>query len=152
MTTFCPPGIVGPIVHPIDSLQHLNTSCANVWRIVSGATNGTVPPTLLPQTVDVRDVAQAQVRAMRCEAAKGQRFVLCGFYIDLQLLVDYLREQFPDHRDTIPEGQPGVRNQRGPIAKLDATKAEEVLQMKWTPWKKTYSDLLEQLWKLDASL
>ncbi|WFC97296.1 hypothetical protein MYAM1_000005 [Malassezia yamatoensis] len=148
LTTFCPPGVVGPIVHPVQSLEHLNTSCANVWRIVSGATNNTVPPTLLPQTVDVRDLAKAQVKAMGMEKANGQRFVLCGYYIDLQLVVDYLREEFPQHRDTIPIGNTGVRNQPGPVAKLDVSKAEEVLGMTWIPWKKTYGDLVRQLWQM----
>ncbi|WFD44779.1 hypothetical protein MPSI1_003450 [Malassezia psittaci] len=150
LTTFCPPGVVGPMVHPVSSLEHLNTSCANVWRIVSGATNNSVPPTLLPQTVDVRDVAKAQVNAMSIDEAKGKRFVLCGYYIDLQLVVDYLREQFPEHCDTIPVGNPGVRNQPGPIAKLDVSQAEKILNMTWTPWKQTYSDLVSQLWRMNG--
>lgn len=150
LTTFCPPGIVGPIVHPLASLDELNTSCANVWRLVSGETNGNVPLTLLPQTVDVRDVATAHVNAMECEAAKGKRFILCGNYIDLQLVVDYLRGKFPDHCDTIPVGNTGVRNQPGPIAKLDSSHAEKVLGMVWTPWQKTYQDLVTQLWDLHA--
>jgi len=150
LTTFNPPGIVGPIVHPLKNLDELNTSCANVWRLISGATNGQVPPTLLPQTVDVRDVAKAQVLAMSNPRARGERFILCGYYIDMQLIVDFLRAKYPDHVSTIPEGNPGTRNQPGPVAKLDTSKAEQILGMTWTDWKTTYGDLAEQLWNFSV--
>ena len=148
LTTFCPPGIVGPIVHPVKALDQLNTSCANVWRLISGQTNGQVPPTLLPQTVDVRDVAKAHVYAMSNPRSKGERFILRGYYIDMQVIVDYLREIFPSHRATIPVGEPGTRNQPGPVARLDASKAERLLGMTWTTWNETYKDLATQLWDM----
>ena len=151
LTTFNPPGIVGPIIHPVKSMEELNTSCANVWRLITLGDHSEVPPTLLPQTVDVRDVSKAQVLAMSNPAARGQRFILCGYYIDMQVIVDYLRRKYPEHATMIPKGNPGTRNQPGPIAKLDSTKAEKILGMSWIPWQKTYGDLAEQLWELSAS-
>ncbi|EDP41455.1 hypothetical protein MGL_4160 [Malassezia globosa CBS 7966] len=148
LTTFNPPGIVGPIAHPLERLEDLNTSCANVWHLVSGSCDE-VPPTFLPQTVDVRDVSKALVDAMSNPATRGERFALCGYYVDMQVVVDYLRKTFPERRDAIPAGNPGTRNQPGPIARLDASKAERVLGITWTPWEKTYGDLVKQLLELE---
>ncbi|PWN39818.1 NAD(P)-binding protein [Ceraceosorus guamensis] len=152
LTTFMPPGIIGPIVHPVAKMEDLNTSCANVWSVVSGAAGG-VPPTLLPQTVDVRDVAKAHVEAMsHPEKSANQRFSLCGYYMDWQLVVDFLKSRFPEHASTLPTGTPGTPNQPGPVAKLDSAKAKNLLGIEWTPWQDTFADLTSQLYQLQENV
>ncbi|MDN3351957.1 aldehyde reductase [Actinomadura sp. DC4] len=71
LTVINPCGIFGPLLGP-----HLSSSTGLVKAMLDGAMP-TVPPVYFG-VVDVRDVADIHVRAMRHPAAGGERFLACG--------------------------------------------------------------------------
>lgn len=76
LTILCPPMVYGPAVHQIESLQNMNTSSADIYRLCNGSLKE-VPETRVYAWVDVRDIAELHARAYETEEAAGQRF-LCA--------------------------------------------------------------------------
>jgi nucleoside-diphosphate-sugar epimerase len=56
--------------------------------------------------VDVRDVARSHVDALENSAAANQRILLISGMITPQLVVNYIRKNFPELRSRVPEGNP----------------------------------------------
>jgi nucleoside-diphosphate-sugar epimerase len=54
ITILNPPMIYGPLEHGVDSIDKLNTSSKDIYRLINGSEK-TIPPTGLPAYVDVRD-------------------------------------------------------------------------------------------------
>jgi len=52
--------------------------------------------------VDVRSVADLQIRAMEMAAASGERFIASAGYLSFQEIAELLRERYPDRN--IPKG------------------------------------------------
>jgi nucleoside-diphosphate-sugar epimerase len=52
--------------------------------------------------VDVRDVAQAHIRAMELPEASGQRFMLVGGRFSNKRIADIIRELYPELQDKLP--------------------------------------------------
>lgn len=75
ITTMCLPMIFGPILHHINSLNELNESNDQIWKIINGE-NKEFPPTGVPAFVDVRDVAVGHVSALTVPQASNARYVL----------------------------------------------------------------------------
>jgi nucleoside-diphosphate-sugar epimerase len=75
--TIQPPLVFGPCEHET-TLESLNESNAQVWRIVSSGKDAIVPPTVVWQWVDVRDVAAAHVAAIEPSVKGNQRFLVSG--------------------------------------------------------------------------
>jgi nucleoside-diphosphate-sugar epimerase len=73
--TIQPPMVFGPCKHDV-SLDSLNESNAQIWRIVSGGKNAIVPATVMWEWVDVRDAAAAHIAAIAPEVKGNQRFLL----------------------------------------------------------------------------
>jgi nucleoside-diphosphate-sugar epimerase len=55
LTTICPPMVYGPAFHTISSLDHMNTSSADIYRLMNGSEK-TVPNTQYYAFCDVRYV------------------------------------------------------------------------------------------------
>ena len=63
------------------SITDLNTSNKIVWNTISAGESNPVPPTRAPVWVDVRDVADALVKALATrEAGGGRMMVAAGVY------------------------------------------------------------------------
>ena len=67
----------GPCEHDV-TLETLNESNSQLWRIVSGGADAKVPPTGVWRWVDVRDVAMAHVSAIEPSVEGNQRFLISG--------------------------------------------------------------------------
>lgn len=78
ITTLCPPMIYGPPLHFPPSLNELNESNAQLWKIISSGKNAEVPDAHTPLFVDVRDAAMAHVLAMENPKAANQRYAVVG--------------------------------------------------------------------------
>lgn len=72
----CPPMIVGPPIHSVDKLDHLNESLDQLWNVISGRNGDEIPPTGFPAFADVRDVAEAQIVSF--EKNINGRFLVYG--------------------------------------------------------------------------
>ncbi|WP_167561135.1 aldehyde reductase [Bradyrhizobium sp. AS23.2] len=55
--------------------------------------------------VDVRDVADAHIKAMTHPAASGQRFLVAGKFLWLKDVSDILARAFPDYASRLPTGE-----------------------------------------------
>eukprot|EP01112_Ceratiomyxa_fruticulosa_P021545 TRINITY_DN7616_c0_g1_i2.p1 TRINITY_DN7616_c0_g1~~TRINITY_DN7616_c0_g1_i2.p1 ORF type:complete len:140 (-),score=29.41 TRINITY_DN7616_c0_g1_i2:40-459(-) len=135
--------IFGPIEHNA-SLANLNESTKALWDIVT-APSDVVPNTDVPAFVDVRDVAEAHVKAVENDKAHG-RYLLSSSSYTWQEVIDIVRKNFPEHK-IAPLGKPG---QYHPTFKLDHTKAQTELGIHFTPLEKTVTDTFTQLFALQS--
>ena len=62
LATICPPMVYGPAIQPIESLNHLNESTADIYRFMNGSADK-VQLNGFWAYVDLRDVALEHVRA-----------------------------------------------------------------------------------------
>ena len=69
--------IFGPPEQSVSSTTALNTSADMVYGLISGKSKD-LPPQGLPLFVDVRDVAQAHVLALKHDSVIGKRVLLSG--------------------------------------------------------------------------
>lgn len=101
LATILPPMVYGPLLDEEKaSLEHLNTSSADIWRLMNG-TLTTTPSTPMPAFVDVRDVGLAHVRAFE-ETGDGGRYLVCAGEFTYKQVCNILREEFPDLIPHIP--------------------------------------------------
>lgn len=99
VATVNPPMVYGPVEHDID-INKLNTSIADIYRLMNGSQ--TEPgPTAFPTFADVRDVAEAHLRAFEREEP-GRYFVTSGSF-EYRDVCKILRETLPDRKDKIPD-------------------------------------------------
>jgi nucleoside-diphosphate-sugar epimerase len=71
------PLIFGPPEQSVNSTTSLNTSTETIYQLISGKTKH-LPENGLPLFVDVRDVAEAHVRALKNDSVIGKRVLLSG--------------------------------------------------------------------------
>lgn len=118
------------------SLESLNTSTRRISDYLLGKSTEVSPWTEM--WVDARDLARAHVLALTTPAAGGQRFLTCGDKpFTGQQIVDVLRAQFPDYRDTVPVGQPGVTRTEGIHFLGDNSKIKKVLGIKFRSFEES---------------
>lgn len=72
LVTFCPPMTFGPVVHPVDYVEDLNLSNANLWQVYQAKE---LPVSRVAVWVDVRDLALAHVKALITDKASNKRYV-----------------------------------------------------------------------------
>ncbi|KAJ6441100.1 NAD(P)-binding domain-containingprotein [Purpureocillium lavendulum] len=152
LVSLCPGMVFGaflPASRP-RSIEHLNTSNLLVWAAVSAGRDAPVPPTKAPVWVDVRDVADAHVRALRVPEAGGSRFLLGqGVYCN-QELADVGRRVTSKFSERIPVGEPGRRESQTHFG-VDASETERVLGIRWRGLDDCLGELVPQLFEIERS-
>ncbi|PGH08395.1 hypothetical protein GX51_01221 [Blastomyces parvus] len=148
LATINPPVVLGPVVHPLDSLAALNTSNERIRDLITGAAKNSCPPTGTYLWVDVRDVALAHVLAAeKQKEAAGQRFfVTAGNFCNRQI-AEIVSEEFPGLREKLPVGdalKPGEFPAEGSVGYNNA-KSREVLGLEYRPLKETVVDTVRSL-------
>jgi nucleoside-diphosphate-sugar epimerase len=150
LTTICPPMIYGPLNHTVTDMKKLNQSSADIYRFVNGSMKEGVGSTDSRQFCDVRDVAEAHLRAYETPAAGGQRFAITSgnfFYEDVAAI---LREEFPESKDKFADPTQG---EYPPVPfTLSNERAKQVLGMTFRPLKETIIDTARSLFALEKSL
>lgn len=91
-----PTGILGPALS-----ADVSTSLEIPIRLLNGRTPGL--PRLGFSFVDVRDVAECQVKAMEIPAAAGERFLATEGFMWFSEAADVLRKKFPAYEAKIPK-------------------------------------------------
>ncbi len=89
--------IFGPLLGP-----QYGTSVGLIQQMMSGKLKRV--PRFGFAIVDVRDVADAHIRAMTCPDAAGQRFIAGGGFFRLSDLAAVLAKSFPDYAMRLPRG------------------------------------------------
>lgn len=98
LTVINPSVILGPLLG-----AHFGTSVGLIHHLMTGQFEGI--PRFGFSVVDVRDVADAHIRAMTNPAAKGQRFIVGGRFFWLKELVAVLSASFPDYASRLPSNE-----------------------------------------------
>jgi nucleoside-diphosphate-sugar epimerase len=97
-----PPLVLGPVIHYLNSLEAINTSNQRVRDFVLGKYRDELPASGVFIWVDVRDLAEAHVRALEVQEAGGHRFLTTAGYFSNKRIVDAIRESYPDLGDKLP--------------------------------------------------
>jgi len=96
LTVFCPPYVLGPWVHPVESLSSINTSNQIIRDMVLGVSKHSPVALRTPAWVDVRDLALAHVEAayVRPETS-NKRFAVCSpEKLSYQKAAQIIKEEF----------------------------------------------------------
>lgn len=152
LVSLCPAMVFGPFLTAAKprSIGEVNTSNLMVWSVVSAGKDNAVPPTKGPCWVDVRDVADAHVKALLVPEASGGRFMLCqGVYCN-QEVADISRNVTSKYSEQIPNGDPGKRESDTHWA-VDASETEKVLGVKWTGLEDCLGELVPQLFEIQRT-
>ncbi|EJD39335.1 NAD(P)-binding protein [Auricularia subglabra TFB-10046 SS5] len=119
------------------SLDSLNTSTKRISDYMLSV------PALITHSkelwVDVRDLAEVHVASLMTPGAGGQRLIVCPDQANFtgQEIVDILRRRFPEFRDTIPVGEPGIVKKEGMHLMADNSKIKRVLGVKFRTLEET---------------
>ncbi|KAI8939710.1 hypothetical protein NX059_003463 [Plenodomus lindquistii] len=109
MAALNPVMVMGPALLPLESASQVAESYHIVYAVYSGASN-VKPMVMLPQVVDVRDVAQL-LRAIieKPEETNGERYIASAWINHPQAIADILREETKDEAvlKRIKEGNKG---------------------------------------------
>lgn len=149
LVTLCPPMIYGPPYHEVHrdmGVEGLNTSLKDLITGLQGQNPAFKPRVAtpgLPAWVDVRDVAEAHIRALVLEKGVSERFLLCGG-------VEYLEDGLTGLRARGEKGlgEEGAHCDRAKHFGLDRTTAEGVLKLKFEPFQKTIEDSWDEVKRL----
>ncbi|KAG6364208.1 hypothetical protein INS49_005806 [Diaporthe citri] len=96
LATILPPFVFVPAVQSLPDLDSLNTSNQFIRTFTLGAAKKEIPPTTNPIFADVRDVAEAHVRAFEQAAAANKRFFITNGCCSNPQIIDIIRENFPE--------------------------------------------------------
>lgn len=145
--SICPPMIYGPAAHTAD-LEHLNTSSADIYRLIDGSQIG-VPETSFFAFVDVRDVGEAHARAyeLRDSVSGGRRFFCTAGRYTYQQICNIIHTDFPELRNRVPIGTPD--SPFPDVYNVSAAKIRWEVGMGFRPLETTIHDMVNQFLALE---
>ena len=147
----CPPLVLGPIVHYLQSLDNLNTSNQRIAAIMTGKAKEELPPTGTYIWTDVRDLALAHVKAAELPEAANKRFFVTAGYFSNEEIADIIRENFPELKNELPaKGTKGGGYPDDGIYKYDNSRSREELGIKYRSLKESIVDAVKSLQEVGA--
>jgi len=151
LATINPPMVFGPIVHPLDSLENMNTSNQRILSAAQGKFKDEIPPSGLHLWVDVRDVAEAHVAAFEKPDAANKRFFTTAGYFSNKEICQIIKKNFPGFKDLPNDSTPGGDYPEGTtdkgIYKYNNQRSIEVLGLKYKPLEKSIVDSVKSFQK-----
>ena len=145
MTVFLPALIFGPPIEPVKDAKHLHYSSRIIYSFFDGS-NATVPATSFPSYIDVRDLAEAHVKALTTDGAKNKRFLLGGMTVTYTDLVRSLAK-VPQLAGRLPAESGEDADVVRP--RIEAKEGNEVLSMKFRTLDETMRDAAERILELE---
>ncbi|KNG86407.1 putative NAD dependent epimerase/dehydratase [Aspergillus nomiae NRRL 13137] len=132
LVTILPPIIYGPNIIATHVSQ-LNVTSADLYRLMSpdSKPSGSIPDNGFWSWVDVRDVAQAHLKAYEVSEAGGERFFICAGNYSYQQIADIWREKVPEVKDRVPLGKPGSGFGDVELYTPDARKSQRILGLRY---------------------
>ena len=147
----CPPLVLGPIVHYLQSLDNLNTSNQRIAALMTGKAKEELPPTGTYIWTDVRDLALAHVKAVELPEAANKRFFVTAGYFSNEEIADIMRDNFPELMNELPaKGTKGGGYPDGGIYKYDNSRVKEDLGIKFRSLKESIVDTVKSLQEVGA--
>ncbi|KAI7358497.1 NAD(P)-binding protein [Hortaea werneckii] len=151
IATMCPPLVLGPIVHYLNSLDALNTSNQRVRDIMMGKAKDEIPPTGTYIWVDVRDLALCHVLAMEKEAAANKRFFITTGYFSNKEIAEIIGKNFPQYKEGLPSAStPGGGYPEEGVYKIDNSNVVNTLGVKFRPLEESIVDTVKSLQAVGA--
>ncbi|KAE8415029.1 hypothetical protein BDV36DRAFT_311279 [Aspergillus pseudocaelatus] len=132
LVTILPPMIYGPNINAT-YVSQLNITSADVYWLMSpdAKPSDPIPDNGFWSWVDVRDVAQAHLRAYEISEAGGERFFICAGNYSYQQIADILREKVPEVKNRVPLGRPGSGFGGAELYTPDAGKSQRILGLRY---------------------
>ncbi|SPN98551.1 related to multifunctional cyclin-dependent kinase PHO85 [Cephalotrichum gorgonifer] len=149
LSTVNPPMVFGPVAQHLESLDDINTSNARIVSLLRGGWKDGIPDTggaLI--WVDVRDVAEAHIRAFERPEAVGKRLFTTAGYFSNKEIVEALRGQLGGELEGRLPG-PEVKGGERPaeIYKIDNKATNEALGIEWIGLKESLLDIVKSVEK-----
>ncbi|KAK4493757.1 hypothetical protein PRZ48_014942 [Zasmidium cellare] len=146
VSTMCPPLVLGPIVHYLNSLDALNTSNQRIRDCMLGKWKDEIPATGTFIWVDVRNLALCHVLAIEREDAANKRFFITEGHFSNRRIADVIAKNFPEYKDKVPsEKTPGGNYPEEGIFKVNNSQAQKLLGVKWTTFEDSIVDTVKSL-------
>ncbi|EPX71492.1 flavonol reductase/cinnamoyl-CoA reductase family protein [Schizosaccharomyces octosporus yFS286] len=139
--TINPPYVYGPTIHPMNSMDSLNTSNQILWTVINGSK---VQPSIQSLQVDVRDVADAHVLALDHPKLGGGRVLVSKGPFFTNTISKILLDKFPEKKDVISEPSDVPFNDKHYTIDNSFSKS---LGMKYHSEEQTYIDTAVNLWE-----
>ena len=151
LATMCPPLVLGPIVHYLNSLDALNTSNQRIRDIITGKSKEGISPTGTFIWVDVRDLALAHVKAMELDAAANKRFFVTAGYFSNKEIANLVRDAYPALVEKLPprDTETGDYPKEG-LYKYDNSRVKGVLGIEFRSLKEAIVDTVKSLQAVGA--
>jgi len=151
IATMCPPLVIGPIVHYLNSLDGLNTSNQRTANLMTGKCKQGVPETGTFIWVDVRDLALAHVKGIELAEAGNKRFFVTAGYFSNKEICEVIRKNFPGLEKELPgkEVKGGEYPEEG-LYKYDNSRTKEVLGIRFRGLEESIVDLVKSLQAVGA--
>jgi nucleoside-diphosphate-sugar epimerase len=152
LVTINPPMVYGPLSHSIKSVKDLNESNARIYNLfINTSSSEPLPPNGMHIYADVRDLAEAHLKAVTVPEAGGHRFVVFNSQVSSQDISDLLRTKIPELKDRTPIGVPGG-NKLDPNAYTCSSElAKRVLGISFRGLEESFVDLAKQLLVVEAN-
>lgn len=151
IATMCPPLVLGPIVHYLNSLDALNTSNQRVRDFMMGKAKDEIPPTGVFVWVDVRDLALCHVRAIEKDEAANKRFFITAGYFSNREIADIIAKSFPQYKDALPSSStPGGDYPQEGVYKFDNSQTTKLLGIKFRGLDESIVDTVKSLQAVGA--
>ncbi|KAF2971764.1 hypothetical protein GQX73_g1879 [Xylaria multiplex] len=139
--------VFGPIQRKLASLEAMNVSNHCIRDMIQGKLkNGFKLRVPVPTWVDVRDVAQAHLRAMTVPRAGGNRFYVVGGYFSNKQIADIIRERFPSLAHRLPAD--ALDDLPDDVFGFDNSRSREILGINYTSLEKSISDTVQSILNL----
>ncbi|RDW62282.1 NAD(P)-binding protein-19 [Coleophoma cylindrospora] len=152
LVTITPPMIYGPLHHSVKSVKELNQSNGRIYDLfINSSKTADVPPNGMHVYTDVREVAEAHVKAATMPEASNQRFIICAGRISSQNICDLLREAFPELSERTPEGKKGDPGLSPTAYTCSSQRAMDTLGIQFRSPKETFVELAKQLLEIEKS-
>ncbi|KAK5132806.1 hypothetical protein LTR08_008607 [Meristemomyces frigidus] len=151
LATMCPPLVLGPIVHYLNSLSSLNTSNERIRDIMQGKAKHEIAPTGTFIWVDVRDLALCHVLAMEKAAAANKRFFITAGYFSNKEIAQIIGRKYAQYKDLLPSSStPGGDYPAEGVYKYDNSRVIETLGIKFRSLEESIVDTVKSLQAVGA--
>lgn len=146
LSTMCPPLVLGPIVHYLNSLDALNTSNQRIRDTMLGKYKDEIPETGIYIWVDVRDLALAHVLAVEKAEAANKRFFITEGYFTNRKIAESIAKSYPELKDKLPtdKAKGGDFPKEG-IYGIDNSRTKDVLGIKYRSFDESIRDTVKSL-------
>jgi nucleoside-diphosphate-sugar epimerase len=151
IATMCPPLVLGPIVHYLNSLDGLNTSNQRIRDIMLGKAKEEIPPTGTYLWVDVRDLADCHVAAIEKDDAANKRFFITAGYFSNKEIAQAIEKNYSQYKDDLPTSStPGGDYPEEGVYKYNNKRTIEVLGIKFKSLEESIKDTVKSLQAVGA--